>query len=61
MENVGAELTFRIQHACFDFLEAPVARVTSRDVNQPYATNLEKLVVPSPERISAAVHQVLGS
>ena len=59
--GVGAEIAFRVQHACFDFLEAPIARVTNRDVNQPYATNLEKLVMPSPERITAAVNQVLGS
>ena len=59
--GVGAEVAFRIQHAAFDYLEAPIARVTNRDVNQPYATNLEKLASVSPERITAAVHQVLGS
>ncbi len=59
--GVGSEVAFRIQHACFDFLEAPIARVTNRDVNQPYASNLEKLAMVSPDRIVAAVHQVLGS
>ena len=58
--GVGAEIVARVQEACFDLLDAPVLRVTSRDVPQPYATNLEKLVMPSPERIAAAVRRVLG-
>ncbi len=56
--GVGAEVAARIQEACFDSLDAPVLRVTSLDVPQPYATNLEKLVVPSTERIKSAVRQV---
>jgi len=58
--GVGAEIAARIQEACFDHLEAPVLRVTNRDVPQPYATNLEKLVMPSPDRIMAAIDRVLG-
>lgn len=56
--GVGAEVAARIQEACFDSLDAPVLRVTNRDVNQPYATNLEKLVMPSVERIVEAVRAV---
>jgi pyruvate dehydrogenase E1 component beta subunit len=58
--GVGAEIVARVQQACFDYLRAPVLRVTNRDVPQPYATNLEKLVMPDPDRIVAAVHKVLG-
>jgi pyruvate dehydrogenase E1 component beta subunit len=57
--GVGAEITARIQEACFDVLQAPVLRVANRDIPQPYATNLEKLVMPSPERIIGAVRQVM--
>jgi pyruvate dehydrogenase E1 component beta subunit len=57
--GVGAEITARIQEACFDILQAPVLRVANRDIPQPYATNLEKLVMPSPERIIGAVRQVM--
>jgi pyruvate dehydrogenase E1 component beta subunit len=57
--GVGAEIAARIQEACFDILQAPVLRVTNRDVPQPYATNLEKLVFPSSDRIIAAVQQVM--
>jgi len=56
--GVGAEVAARIQEACFDSLDAPILRITNLDVNQPYATNLEKLVVPSTERITTAARQV---
>lgn len=56
--GVGAEISARVQEACFDALDAPVLRVTNRDVPQPYATNLEKLVMPSVDRIVEAVRQV---
>ena len=58
--GVGAEIAARLQEACFDHLQAPVLRVTGRDVPQPYATNLEKLVMPSTERVIDAVQRVLG-
>lgn len=58
--GVGAEIVARVQEACFDHLLAPVQRVTNRDVPQPYATVLEREVVPNPERIAAAVRKVMG-
>ena len=58
--GVGAEIVARVQAACFDALDAPILRVTNRDVNQPYATNLEKLVMPSVERIVDAARTVVG-
>lgn len=57
--GVGAEISARVQEACFDLLDAPILRVTNRDVNQPYAPNLEKLVLPSVERIVQAVRAVV--
>ena len=58
--GVGAEVAARVQEACFDQLDAPVLRVTNRDVNSPYATNLEKLVMPSVERVVDAARAVCG-
>ena len=58
--SVAAEIAARVQEACFDQLEAPVLRVTSRDVPQPYAQNLEKLVVPTPQRIVDAALRAMG-
>ena len=57
--GVGAEIAARVQEACFDQLDAPILRVTNRDVPQPYATNLEKLVIPSVDRIIDAVRTVV--
>jgi pyruvate dehydrogenase E1 component beta subunit len=56
--GVGAEIAARVQEACFDSLDAPILRVCNRDVPQPYATNLEKLVVPSVERVVDAARTV---
>ena len=56
--GVGAEIAARVQEACFDALDAPILRVTNRDINQPYASNLEKLVMPSVDRIAEAVRAV---
>lgn len=56
--GMGAEIAARIQEACFDSLDAPVLRVTNRDVNQPYATVLERAVLPSVARIVEAARAV---
>ncbi|MBX2799068.1 MAG: pyruvate dehydrogenase complex E1 component subunit beta [Myxococcales bacterium] len=56
--GVGAEIAARVQETCFDHLDAPILRVCNRDVPQPYATNLEKLVVPSIERVVDAARSV---
>ncbi len=56
--GVGAEIAARVQEACFDSLDAPILRVCNRDVPQPYATNLEKLVMPSAERVIDAARAV---
>jgi pyruvate dehydrogenase E1 component beta subunit len=43
---------------CFDELDAPVARVASRNVPMPYSPKLELEALPSVERVVAAVKQV---
>jgi pyruvate dehydrogenase E1 component beta subunit len=57
--GAGAEVAFRVAHEAFDYLDAPVKRVTSEDVPMPYAKNLEQLVLPSVEKVIAAVKSVL--
>ena len=53
--GVASEIAARLQEEAFDYLDAPVLRVTGKDVPMPYAANLEKLAVPSvAEVISAA-------
>ena len=58
--GVTAELAARIQDACFDDLDAPVARVGMAEVPMPYAKNLEQAALPEQERIEAAVLHTLG-
>jgi len=48
-----------VQRECFDDLDAPVLRVASADVPMPYARTLERAYLPQPERVVAAVHEVL--
>jgi len=56
--GLGAELAYRIQSECFDWLDAPVIRVTSLDVPMPYAENLEALVVPNVKDVVNAINTV---
>lgn len=56
--GTGAEISDRIQRLAFDHLDAPVQRVCYEDVNMPYAENLEKLVIPSPEQAAEVIRQV---
>ena len=57
--GIGAEIAYRIQHDLFDYLDAPVTRVTGLDVPMPYAENLEELVLPSPRDVILAVNTVM--
>ncbi|MBZ5566115.1 MAG: pyruvate dehydrogenase complex E1 component subunit beta [Acidobacteriia bacterium] len=57
--GVGAQLVDTIQHRAFDYLDAPVLRVTGADVPMPYAKNLEHLALPDKQRVKDAVNRVL--
>jgi pyruvate dehydrogenase E1 component beta subunit len=57
--GVTAELTARIQNACFDALDAPIERVGSGEVPMPYAKPLERAAVSSAEKIYQAAKVVL--
>jgi pyruvate dehydrogenase E1 component beta subunit len=56
--GVGAEVCYRIQQNIFDELDAPILRVSQEDVPMPYNERLEKAVLPSTEKLIAAVHKV---
>lgn len=56
--NVGAQIVDDIQREAFDWLDAPIARVTGLDVPMPYARNLEKLVSPNADHVVEAVRHV---
>ena len=56
--GVAAEISSEINERAFDYLDAPVKRVSGADVPMPYAKNLEDLAIPSVEQIVAAVREV---
>lgn len=56
--GVGAELSARIMEHAFDYLDAPVTRVSGKDVPMPYAANLEKLALPSVAEVVEAAKAV---
>jgi len=57
--GAGAEIAYRITSGVFDYLDAPVVRVTGEDVPMPYAKNLEHQVLPSTEKVVTAVKSTL--
>jgi pyruvate dehydrogenase E1 component beta subunit len=56
--GVGAEIAASVTEQAFDWLDAPVTRVTGKDVPMPYAANLEKLALPSVAEVVAAAKTV---
>jgi pyruvate dehydrogenase E1 component subunit beta len=57
--GVGAQIADTVQLHAFDYLDAPILRVTGADVPMPYAKNLEHLCLPDKARVTDAVHRVL--
>ena len=55
--GIGSELAVQMMEQAFDYLDAPVMRVTGKDVPMPYAANLEKLALPQADDIVAAGRQ----
>ena len=56
--GIGAEIMAVIMERAFDYLDAPVIRVTGKDVPMPYAANLEKLALPTVGDVIAAAKAV---
>ena len=56
--GIGAEIAMQVMEQAFDWLDAPIARVTGKDVPMPYAENLEKLALPQVEDIVATAQAV---
>lgn len=56
--GLGAEIAARISEHCFPELDAPVVRVANPDVPLPFAPRLERVTLPQPEDVVAAVRKV---
>jgi len=57
--GVGAQISHEISSRAFDYLDAPIERVTQEDVPLPYAHDLEKFSLPNLDKIRTAVKKVL--
>jgi pyruvate dehydrogenase E1 component beta subunit len=59
--GIGSEIAAQIMEHAFDHLDAPVVRVSCKDVPMPYAANLEQLTLPKPPQIVEAAKTVCYS
>jgi pyruvate dehydrogenase E1 component beta subunit len=58
--GIGAEIASRIQEEAFDYLDAPIHRVSGIEVPLPYAKNLEQAAIPDAQRVMKAVKELLA-
>jgi pyruvate dehydrogenase E1 component beta subunit len=57
--SIATEITYHVQRYAFDYLDAPVIRVVSKDVPLPYAPTLIDEILPTPPKVVKAVKAVL--
>jgi pyruvate dehydrogenase E1 component beta subunit len=57
--GVGAEIAARIQEEAFDWMDAPIKRVSQEDVPLPYSRELEQSALPNPDKVVKAVKEIL--
>lgn len=57
--SISSEITYRIQKEAFDYLDAPIRRITSADANMHYAPNLAASYLPDVPRTVALVKEVM--
>jgi pyruvate dehydrogenase E1 component beta subunit len=56
--SVGAEISHQVMEMAFDYLDAPIKRVSTAETPIPYAKNLEAMALPDVDKIVAAVKEV---
>ncbi len=59
LASISSEVSFKVQREAFDYLDAPILRVNSRDVPLPYAPTLIEAYLPNVERLIKAVKKTL--
>lgn len=57
--SVSSEISYRIQKEGFDYLDAPIRRITSADAPMHYAPNLAALAIPDVSRTVHLVKEVM--
>lgn len=58
--GICAEVGFEIQRHCFDFLDAPIARVTQCETPMPYSKALERETMPTEDKIERTILETLN-
>lgn len=58
--GMGAQIAESVYRAAFDFLDAPIVRVTGEDVPMPYSRPLEDAAIPDRARLRAAIRELMG-
>lgn len=58
LASISSELSFMVQKRAFDYLDAPIHRITSQDVPLPYASTLVEAYLPSVAQVIAAAKAV---
>ncbi|MBX3065430.1 MAG: alpha-ketoacid dehydrogenase subunit beta [Anaerolineae bacterium] len=57
--SVGSEISAQIQEHMFDYMDAPVKRVSAMDVPLPFAHDIELMALPDTQKVISAVKEVL--
>ena len=59
LAGMASEIAYMLQKRAFDYLDAPVVRVTARDTPLPYSSVLVDTWLPDPKRVIEGINQVL--
>ena len=59
MYSFGSEIAARIQEDMFDYMDAPVKRVSAMDLPLPYAREIELMALPDADKVVAAVKEII--
>lgn len=59
MYSFGSEIAAQLQEAAFDYMDAPIKRVTAMDVPLPFAREIELMALPNASKVVKAVKEVL--
>ncbi len=57
--GIGSEVSMRLMEEAFDYMDAPIKRVTADDVPLPYSRELEQFALPDAQKVIKAVKEVL--
>ncbi len=58
--GICSEIGFQVMQHCFDYLDAPIERITQKETPMPYSAMLEKETLPTVEKVIAGIYKVLN-